>query len=868
VLQADPTAPFFAGTTLSIDGVTYTWSSGSEFENDRTDYYGVEGGGSLTVNGLGSNANLAVVSGAANGYIQNGTYYPSYVQHAEGGSYSFNGWDYYWVSGETTYSVDLMAGSVNPSSIVNTYEEGSGGSFTISTDGTGTGTVSGAENGYVVDGNMYVNTYGENSSPQNSVSPETWFGGAFYFSSGNYSHIYVMSGNVLNLESYWTDYYFSNDGGSMSLHYSPWGYPYTLTISGWDPYLGDLNGVWADFEAVWTPRTNPTFAPGQLWVDGSLVEWQSGTLATNGTVVDHYTGSTPQGPVELNITGDARAYHSGQSANVTLNGTAVGTCLDSGYAFNVSGCDIQRADPNRSEPLFAGSSVWVNGTEYFFAGGYEVPSTNTRTDTYENLSAGNFTITGQADAPISAANPGIITGTHFSVAFSGTYDGEGTFSSETVEIHDYAPASGAPAIWINGVFYTRATPYSNTYNGAAGASMTLSGPNQNGMTVSGTDGTSAFSGAYPAEGTGLFFLTQGSAFIPACPANLNGTLLLSGESAPQGLPPAVSVPGYGILHFVGTGTTEEVSTAYFMNAAGGVQQVNVLLSIRVDSGAVLLKNFVTSTSLVGSYNSTSHIFQTGTEQSLPMPIYGVNPNANNAVWELLAPSTNRPATLIVGGDIWRYSGTDQNDAAQYLGYYSGQKLIMAAIPGSNGLVAVVVTDPVDGNSTGTYNETRKSFTMDSGLAVYRGDLEGERVIETPGESNNLYTIAADLDITGNLLSLGSLSTDASFAGMTLQFFDDGTTATLSSALARPSATWRWLRMESTSSVEAVPMMELDSAHRLNLYTPEPLGTPGIELNPAVNGTSRFKGSVSVEGVLRVNPAGDLEMGEFTNGPQP
>jgi len=55
-------------------------------------------------------------------------------------------------------------------------------------------------------------------------------------------------------------------------------------------------------------------------------------------------------------------------------------------------------------------------------------------------------------------------------------------------------------------------------------------------------------------------------------------------------------------------------------------------------------------------------------------------------------------------------------------------------------------------------------------------------------------------------------------------------------------------------------MALDSGWGLTLYDPANPSAASIKLNPG--GASSFKGP------LRVVPAGDIEMGEFTNGPQP
>ena len=66
-LHAATDAPMFAGTTLTIHGETYTWSSATEENYDHNDIYTTAGGQSVT------GGNLAVIEGtltaAANGEV-------------------------------------------------------------------------------------------------------------------------------------------------------------------------------------------------------------------------------------------------------------------------------------------------------------------------------------------------------------------------------------------------------------------------------------------------------------------------------------------------------------------------------------------------------------------------------------------------------------------------------------------------------------------------------------------------------------------------------------------------------------------------------------------------------------------------------
>jgi len=92
---------------------------------------------------------------------------------------------------------------------------------------------------------------------------------------------------------------------------------------------------------------------------------------------------------------------------------------------------------------------------------------------------------------------------------------------------------------------------------------------------------------------------------------------------------------------------------------------------------VTLTDYLAGSTTTGSYSTSTHLFQTGLENSLPMPIYGVDPTASHALWGLTAPESG-PATFLVGGNVWRFIGEDGNGGALYQGYYSGQQLTLGA----------------------------------------------------------------------------------------------------------------------------------------------------------------------------------------------
>jgi hypothetical protein len=330
------------------------------------------------------------------------------------------------------------------------------------------------------------------------------------------------------------------------------------------------------------------------------------------------------------------------------------------------------------------------------------------------------------------------------------------------------------------------------------------------------------------------------------------------------------ITGHGIWAFLGTAADEGAPgelAAYYGNAttANDAAHNHCLLRIRLD-GSVTLCDCTAQTSLLGRYKPVPHLFVTDVTDSLPMPIYGVSPTDGNVLWDLLQPPTGLPDTFLVHGEIWRFSGTDANGHALYDGYYTDQKLSLAP-PGTGGLRLVTVIDPINGDTLGTLNDVRGSVRMRDGSVVYSGGNQGARINPTLNV-NNLHTIAADLDVTGNVLTFGALTNDAAVAGLTLQFRDENNVASLGFALGRPATNWTWYRAGATSTTPAVPMMNLDSGNKLMLYDPANPTQAGITLDPTANGISTIRGNLQVHGTIRVHPAGDISMGEFTHGAQP
>jgi len=73
--------------------------------------------------------------------------------------------------------------------------------------------------------------------------------------------------------------------------------------------------------------------------------------------------------------------------------------------------------------------------------------------------------------------------------------------------------------------------------------------------------------------------------------------------------------------------------------------------------------------------------------------------------------------------------------------------------------------------------------------------------------------------------------------------------------------WLWTHPSTDGGTDQIVAMQLDHAHRVQLYDPAYPSTASIVLDPG-SGGSAFRGPV------RVQPQGDISMGDFHNGPTP
>jgi hypothetical protein len=836
--------------TSQTSSITYTRNENGEVMANESagSYNGPSGSFSVAADGS--------LSGSESGYYVNGNWYLNGV-FTESISYtSPTGKVYTSRTGNNSYSLD-GSGSISNTGSGGTYS-GSGVSFTIGGDGA----ISGDESGYVVNGNWYVNS----SNARPAGAQMSLFGTLYTCTGGSENTSYDSLGN--GTTSY-SDHYGSTDGGYVDVWSSSNGTPGSSGMNGWDYYVGSFNSDMMTGSLVLAARSGPSLLPAQVWVNGAVLNWQSGAVEESGTVTDHYTGTDVQGAgITLSVIGQMREYDTnGASATVRINEADAGTLTKSG-GLSVSGYDVQSSDPNRTAPLFfAGPMLWVNGSEYPFSGGYE-DSAGHRTDTYVAPGGGTLTIVGSVASPDSGT---------VQVAWNETpYSGTATFGggSASFEVGDLdistLPPGSPPALWAAGRFYLR-QPGSNNYvctvgSGAEAVSYQIhvNGADVAQLTLSGTGSGGTLSGTFDASQGGVFALMQnGSVLVAACPANADGTLRQSAEEPSENLPPAVMVTGAGIWRFLGTLSESGGVVACYLNASAANSTEasdGAGCMLKIDAtGVVTLHHYVAGTTQSGSYSLATHLFQTATTSSLPMPIYGVDPNASNLPWGLTAPADG-PASFQVGDELWRYTGAGENGAALYQGYYNGQQLTLGAADAGGGRL-VTVTDPVGGNTTGLLNDVRAGTRLTNGTMVYAGGMDGTRAPSTVN-NNGLLALSGNLDIPGNVLTLGSLNGDAATAGLMLKFSDTGSQALLSTTLERDAAQWSWWRMNPNDPAATVPVMAVDSAFGLVLYDPAGSSQAGVVLNPAADGVS------SLRGVLRVRPGGDIPMGIFQEGDPP
>ena len=389
-LHASTTEPMFAGSpgmTLTIHGETYTWTSATEDAIWHVDTYTNTTTLTVTVTGKLNSPNLATVSGSSStgtvaGYLSGGVYGDNHQTSSSNGSWQFDGVTYTHRNLQQDYSVDWNLDGLNSSG---------------SDDYTGPdGHLHNTWNSPAAGNGFTQSTFSDGKTPFSGRPEFTVFGKRYTFSkSSSYSNHY-HDGD----DAGWTDKYESTtDEGILEVKASN-SSSYWLQI--WDPDLGGtISNILTDVPnssltgITWPARTAPTFAKPQLWLDGKLLNWQLGTITTEGLVTDSYNGAG----VTLTISAMAHDFFGSLSnAQVAITSAGGGTGnLGRTGPFTLSGHVLQNASINQSAPLFTGSKTILRraGANYAFTGGFQ-DSLGNRIDIYTNPSYGKIVLNGSA----------------------------------------------------------------------------------------------------------------------------------------------------------------------------------------------------------------------------------------------------------------------------------------------------------------------------------------------------------------------------------------------------------------------------------------------------------------------------------------
>lgn len=590
------------------------------------------------------------------------------------------------------------------------------------------------------------------------------------------------------------------------------------------------------------PSTQPTIGPPAVWVAGTL--WRfAGTAPWYSSVQgDYYIGSN-----------DAQQLVIGPTGGVTITNltyTATGTYISPSGSlpglFLVQGVEVLPGDTDSSiyhqnDALFGPPAIWVNGITYQFInseGLTENPSDPSAwVDRYSDGSGG-WVIMTNSGVTIYAADASIIwTGTYTSwtgnpanggvfVRASNYYGVEPQPSNGTGLIPPYGSPHGNHPVVVkfDGLPYRfrgslgGETP-NDYYFGEAGLGLWIDSSNNVTQSI--------LLGVF--VGTVFVKSAEVNYDLRACYSNLSP---VAPGTTPQWGPAAVWVEGVPWAYL---GTVSDETLQIHADYYGGPNAGQVLT---IDSSHQI------GGAHSGIYNNGLIISSSGDLRALDSSGLFIASGG--------PPSQDRPSTLRFGAQQWHFLGNSGGND-----YYAtdepGQRLTIA----EDGSVTYYDRPNNIASASGTYSSSDGTITAQSGGIVY-----------------DVGTNKGDLDILGNILSLGSLTGNKNTAGVTIAFRDDTSVAespssSLSLTLTRPNATWLWSH-GTGSSTTTQAMMSLDSAHRLNLYDPAVATAnpdPVVRLDPNPAGKSKL-GNVSITGSIRFQPAGDIEMGIYTAGPQP
>lgn len=219
-------------------------------------------------------------------------------------------------------------------------------------------------------------------------------------------------------------------------------------------------------------------------------------------------------------------------------------------------------------------------------------------------------------------------------------------------------------------------------------------------------------------------------------------------------------------------------------------------------------------------------------------------------------------TFQYGGQTYRATvsapeGTNQvRTSYQVLDGSNMAQVIWDPVTKSVGLIIIV---PSTGDGAIYFSNGSGGYTVNTGSSAANLLTQVNGVNFVPnGSSSNPAAVtqfSGDLDIRGNLLSLGSWNGDWTQVGLNLTYQDGDSAINLALAIwtaSRPHTAWLWEHVnEEGSTPNTKPQMKLGSDNVLTLYKTD--GTVGITINPNT-------------GRIRVAPQGDLSMGSFDHEP--
>jgi len=214
-------------------------------------------------------------------------------------------------------------------------------------------------------------------------------------------------------------------------------------------------------------------------------------------------------------------------------------------------------------------------------------------------------------------------------------------------------------------------------------------------------------------------------------------------------------------------------------------------------------------------------------------------------------------------------------------YSDSLGLGMLAMVGADGTVTLYGAD--GSQYTGAYDPNSYQFTFtgqppgtiqaDTTQGFVLHSSTGRNANDNTPTSNATMEALGNFDVQGNSFSLGNwLLSGTSMPGLILSYANSQPSV-IQFAGTRQLTKWAWSHADADGSNNQLITMSLDSSNRLNLFDPsvQTSGTsvkPTIVLDPAVSGTSQFKGMVQVSGTILIQPQGDLDMGLYKTGSAP